>query len=167
VVLRLDTGRAPPAPQTPLQLVPGSPLVATFAKAEEHGVVTQSEAQSQAMLQVCSGYAAEHGFAFALEKCEIVCEDRLVIMTLPASPGPRPPDAAGWALAPLIWAERFTYLCAVSSNWGFDTLNHARARAKTAHSDALSLVRIGCNGGGYGARLERQLFFQVVQPALL
>jgi hypothetical protein len=91
----------------------------------------------------------------------------MVNLTLPASPGPRPPDATDWALAPLIWAERFTYLGAVFSYWGFDTLNHAKSRAKKAHLAALSLVRMGCNGGGYGARLARQLFFQVVQPALL
>jgi hypothetical protein len=42
----------------------GTLSVAALAYADQPALVAESEAQAQAILEVCSGYAGEHGFAF-------------------------------------------------------------------------------------------------------
>jgi hypothetical protein len=118
------------------------------------------------MLDVCAEYAAEFGFTFAPEKCEVLAADPEVDVRLPALPGPRPAAHSEWPTTRLAHKAHFKYLGAMFAYQGLDPVAHAGARAHQANLATLSLVNMGCNGGGYGPRLARQLFLQVVLPTL-
>ena len=141
--------------------------VAALAYADDLVLVAESREQAQRMLDVCSEFAAGHGFTFAPEKCEVLAEDPAIDLRLPELPGPRPADAADWPQVSLGHVERFVYLGASFSYMGMDPVTHARTRAAKAAQAVHTLVRMGCNGGGFGPRLTRQMYVQVVRPTLV